>query len=175
MRRHTRQPAFTLVEMVMTCVLLSILALLITPRISDYYAHVKLKGLSRQIVGDVRLCRQLAISRRVTHWVVFDVSGNSYALYEEQADLPGKENRVPLTYPSAASDAEHDIGMEYPGLELSSVNIAGQSEIGFDLLGTAVDTDGERLTSDGSIVIKDQAGRQSSVSIASLTGKAYLE
>jgi Tfp pilus assembly protein FimT len=171
----SKRAGFTLMEAVMTCMLVSILALLVTPKISDYYAEVKLRSLGRRIVWHVRLCRQLATSRRLTHWAVFDVSGNSYTLYEEREDLPGKENRVPLRYLSAAFETDCDIEQQYAGLRLASVNIAGQNEIGFTLLGAALDANGQELVSDGVIVIRDVAGRQLSVSIVSRTGKAYLE
>ncbi len=166
---------FTLVEAMMACVLLSIVTLLAIPTISGYYAEARLSGLSGKIVWHLRLCRQLAISRRLTHWVVFDVFGNSYALYEEREDAPGRENRVRLTYLTAGVETEVDLREKYPGLTLSAVNIGGQHEVGFNLLGVPLDANGEELAEGGEVIIEDRAGRQKTVSIASQTGKAFLE
>jgi len=167
--------AFTLIEALMTCLLLSILAMLVMPKIGGYYAEAKLSALSKKIVWHLRLCRQLAISRRLTHWVAFDVSGNSYALFEEREDMPGRENRVPLSYLTTEFETEVDIEEEYPGLRLSAVNIGGQNEVGFNSFGSPLDLDEEELVDDGVVVIEDGAGRERSVSIASLTGRAFVE
>ncbi len=159
---------FTLIEAVMTCVLLSIVAVLVMPKISGYYADAKLRALSRKIVWHLRLCRQLAISRRSTLYVVFDVDGNSYALYEERYSTP-------LSYLTSEFETEVDIEEEYPGLSLSEVNIGGESEVGFNSLGSPLDTEGEEITEDGVVVIQDGNGRTETVTIASQTGKAFVE
>lgn len=166
---------FTLIEAVMTCLLLSIVAVLVAPKVGGYYAEARLSALSRKIVWHLRLCRQLAVSRRLTHWVAFDVSGNSYVLYEEREDMPGRENRVPLTYLTTGFESNVDIEDEYPGLTLSAVNIGGHDEVGFNSLGSPLDVDSEELVGDGLIVMADDAGRERTVTVASRTGRAFVE
>jgi type II secretory pathway pseudopilin PulG len=173
--RISKPHGFTIIEALMLCVLLSIVAMLAMPKMSDYYAETRLRALSKKIVWHLRLCRQLAISRRLTHWVAFDVSGNSYALYEEREDLPGRENRVPLNYLTSEFETDVDIEEDYPGLSLSAVNIGGHNEVGFNLLGSPLDVSGDQLVSDGEVVIEDGDGRERTVSISSQTGKASVE
>ena len=163
-----RPQGFTLIEAVMTCVLLSIVAVLVMPNISGYYAEAKLRALSGKIVWHLRLCRQLAISRRSTLWVVFDVDDNSYALYEERYSAP-------LSYLTSEFETEVDIEEEYAGLSLSEVNIGGDHEVGFNSLGSPLDMDGDELVDDGVVVIRNGDGTSKTVGIAARTGRAFVE
>ncbi len=166
---------FTLIEALMTCALVSIVLVLVLPKINGYYAEARLSGLSKKIVWHLRLCRQLAISRRLTHWVAFDVSANSYALYEEREDMPGRENRVPLSYLTSEFETEVDIEEEYPGLSMSAVNIGGHEEVGFNSFGSPLDVDEEELVGDGVVAIENGSGGGRTVTIASLTGRTFVE
>ncbi len=167
----TGRVGFTVVELIMIIVIISILAAMAIPKFTDAYADIKLNGCARRIINDIRHLQQLAISTRYLHWVVFDKTNNLYRLYGEDPVNQGKANRILIT----VGDATVELDDIADGVTISSVNLGGlnKNEIEFDELGIPSDINGNELNAPGSITITYQ-GEDRTVEVAERTGRVYM-
>ena len=112
----TIQRGFTLIELIMTMVIVGILAILVAPRFFD--ANVfKQKGFSDEVRSVLRYAQKTAIAQRKFVCVVFGL--NSVTLTIDTASDPGVVTTT--TCPAAAS-------LAIPG---KSTNIASSSDASF--------------------------------------------
>jgi len=139
---------FTLVELVMTLVVVSILGVM---------AVTSLDGLtsSRQNVAATRIkavlifAQEWAMGSGNDTWVDFDEGSNLVSVYVEDASNPGRGNRLAMADPLTRSAMTIQLGTDGVGLE--AVEFGGDEEVRFDQFGAPYDEDGDALSADGTV------------------------
>ncbi|MEW6490063.1 MAG: GspH/FimT family pseudopilin [Thermodesulfobacteriota bacterium] len=81
--------AFTLVELLIALALVGILAGVGTPYVLVNLPTYRVNAAVRQVVGDLRLARTLAVERGVHAFLVFDQAGVAYTLVLDTDATPG--------------------------------------------------------------------------------------
>jgi len=67
-----RDRGFSLVEMIVVLVILSLSISLVTPSLSRFFRTVELKGAAKKISGILRYCRSEAVNKGLVYQVLFD-------------------------------------------------------------------------------------------------------
>ncbi|MHC5061963.1 MAG: pilus assembly FimT family protein [Planctomycetota bacterium] len=81
-----RKNAFTIVEIIVVMVILSIAAVLAVPMISSA-ADVQVRSAANMIAADLDYAKSMAISRQQNHTVVFDIANESYEVRDANGDV----------------------------------------------------------------------------------------
>jgi len=95
---RTGSKGFTLLELIIVLILVSLLAFLITPSLTRTLSHMEAKGSAKRIAAILRYCRSDAINKRRVNLVNFDTASNLVSVYsinEEEAE-PRAERFYPL-------------------------------------------------------------------------------
>ena len=117
-RRKSRPVAgFSLVELLITLVILGAVLAISVPVVSGWLANAGLKSVARTMAADVTYLREAAVSSGRTHMMSFDTSANAYTLRWD-SDGAGTYADVP-NY--AASRTLAEIGN---GVRITSVSQA---------------------------------------------------
>jgi type II secretion system protein H len=74
---------FSLIEMMIVCVLVGIIAAVATPSFIIYQQNSNLREAARDLASDISLCRQRAVAENIRYRIVFDQAGNSYTVRQE--------------------------------------------------------------------------------------------
>jgi len=150
-RSQTR--SFTLIELIVVTVITVILAALSVPVLANGSAR-RLSRAAHELAMHIKLARDLAVATRRTTWVDFDVAADSYSIYIEDPDTPGRPNRISATNPVTGDDFDVTLDTgEFDGVEISSAGFGGRPEVEFDRLGKPYDGVGNALASDGTAVL----------------------
>lgn len=158
------QRGFTLVELIMVIVVLSVLAVFAAPRIfsnSDFYAH----GFHQETMALLRYAQKTAIAQRRMVCVNFDTSTtpNSATLMTESPTGTGTVScAVNVVGPKGESPAKIKAG--------SGVSYASASNLIFNGLGQPVSTARSPLTANTTVQV---AGASQTITIESGTGYVH--
>jgi len=145
--------SFTLIELIVVTVITVILAALSVPVLANGSAR-RLARAAHELAMHIKMARGLAVATRRTTWVDFDAATESYSIYIEDPDTPGRSNRIKVTNPVTGEDFDVTLDTaEFDGVEISSAGFGGRSEVEFDRLGKPYDGMGNALTSDGTVVL----------------------
>lgn len=87
MIREGKQKGFTIMELVIVAVIISIGAALAVPKFHGVITKLKFKSAGRNIVSTLRLARANAISKRAQFGVYFDVENRQYVFYKDLQNL----------------------------------------------------------------------------------------
>ncbi len=148
------RPAYTLVELVAVIAILGIVSTFVGGPTLSNLRSLRSSAAAARIVSDIRYAQRLALSSGQRTWIVFNAGSNQYALYVEDADNPGKANRITLPNPLDRSTAPVQLNEgAFASITLDSVNIAGGSELEFDSFGTPYASTGSALASTSSVVL----------------------
>jgi prepilin-type N-terminal cleavage/methylation domain-containing protein len=137
--------AFTLIELTMVMVVMSILIVMAVPRFQSFY-FIKLNCAVKKAVQDIRYAQQLAIDRHETYKIIFDPSANSY-------DVRLASDNSLATDPFSRQDLvrHFDTDPQYHGIDLVSASFAGSPVLQFDWQGTPLDAGGNALAAAGQV------------------------
>lgn len=133
---------FTLIEMVMVILLVAILSVVVVSPEND----LRLKGVSKKLIFDIRYAQQLAISRHINCGVSFSPASNSYFVYIGNTSTKAKD-------PHSGADLLVDFSADnfYQAIDLVSTNFGNL--IYFDSMGIPYSSSGLPLASSGIIVL----------------------
>jgi prepilin-type N-terminal cleavage/methylation domain-containing protein len=169
--RNDKSGGFTLVELILVVLILSIAALVAIPMFSSA-ADIQVRSVANRIAADLDYARGLAITRQKNYAVVFDPANESYDIREAgfsiiKNPLDGKDFLVDLT-------ADHRIS----GVNIESTNFT--DAVTFDYLGTPypgnVASPTARLNDTGVITLQSKDGRfVIRVKVEPLTGYVTIE
>jgi prepilin-type N-terminal cleavage/methylation domain-containing protein len=143
---YCRKRGFTLIEIIIVIVILAIAAMTALPMLSSA-SSVQIRSAANLIAADLEYAKSMAISRGQNYSIVFNESGNSYQI----EDQDGTVIKHPVT--------KYDFVMNFANdrrlgrVDITNVNFDGTSIVEFDCLGSPVDLDNAgtiTLNADGS-------------------------
>ncbi|MFQ6677179.1 MAG: Tfp pilus assembly protein FimT/FimU [Fidelibacterota bacterium] len=128
----SKDMGFTLIELIMVIVIMSILAAIFVPRFMDAIESLRVRNAIEKIKDDVRYIRDYAAARHDTTWLVVDPSTNSYGIYSG----PSSSNRTLIVDPATNTQQMSDLTALYVDAVITSVSFGGNLEMYFDWWGT---------------------------------------
>ena len=173
--------AFTIIEITMVIVILSILAVVIVTRSGSYYP-AKLNGAGEKLLSDIRYAKRLAMTNHGIYGILFDVPGNSYTVYHYGDPPPAPVEGpfpLPVENPYRPGDpqgltVDYDDNKYYNGIEIISAVFGETNELKFNPFGVPYDGDNDELAANGSVVI-NYRGNDFIITVIPRTGKASHE
>jgi len=127
-----RARGFTLIELVMVMVLLSIVSVVAYISLGSYKSH-HLSAAAEKVAVDLRYAKNLALSSTKWHGVAFPVNpANTYNIYETDGTTDDT-NIKSLLDPS--QDFIVNISDDFGGVTISNVDIFGVRQVEFSPLG----------------------------------------
>jgi type II secretory pathway pseudopilin PulG len=132
-----KDSGFTLIEIVLILIVISVLAAVVTPKFAEFYSGIKLSSAAKKLVNDIRYAQNLATTTRTHHKISFTSAG-SYRVLNVSTGNPVRD---PLT--------QADFIVDLTRSEFSGVNIT----LPTGLAGDYVEFDGLGIPYDGGGVI----------------------
>ncbi|MDO9464611.1 MAG: type II secretion system protein [bacterium] len=158
---------FTVIELIMVILIVSILAVVLIPKIGGIHSF-KLDGAGQKLVSDIKYAQKLAMSKHQIHGILFEPAQEKYTVYQDGADTPVEDPHRPGSSLIVDYDDEH-----FEGVDLYSANFTGGNEVRFDCFGTPSDASDTPLTVTGEVVLKC-SGEQISIQVTPNTGKTEM-
>lgn len=144
---------FTLIEMIITVLIMGILAAVAAPRFHGSLVRMRAESAARRIQADLHLARDQAIATSTAKVVSFSLANHTYQL-SSTADLNRKSENYVV-----------DLTAEPYRAMLVTVNFGGDAQVVFDHFGQA--------DSGGTITVA-AGGFQTTISLDPDTGKASV-
>ena len=146
---------FTLFEMVIVVVILTIVVLITFPRIVNSLDSIRVSAAAQKLGNDIRYVRDLALSNHNTYGITFSSTDNSYTVFK----LEGA-TKTTTTNPYTAKPmvVDFDTIPEYVGVTMGSVSMCASTctsqELRIDAFGNPLDQSGAAYTSQSSVVLQ---------------------
>ncbi len=164
--------AFTLIEIMVTVVILGIVALIAVPMMSGA-ADMQVRGAANRLAADLEYAKNMAITHQSPFTVAFDTSASSYEVYDVDSAL--------ITHPVTRGDFVVSFpdqrGLGQVRINAAGTSFDGQDEVTFDYLGTPYS--GTNTTSElnsGVITLQDTTGSFALyVKVEPMTGYVTIE
>jgi prepilin-type N-terminal cleavage/methylation domain-containing protein len=149
------QKGFTLVEILITIVLIAIVAAIAVPSFFGYSLNTNLKAAARNIQADFLDLKERAIAESTAYRITFDQSGNSYTIEK------GTETGAPFTpiEVKTLSAFGGDVGI------FNAVFGGGIPTITFE---------GRGIATTGKVVLSNSRGSTATIA-ASVSGRTYVQ
>jgi len=177
MRILRKIKGFTLVEVVIIIVILTVLGFAVYMKSSDFYT-IKLNSAARKLASDMRFAQQMSISTQTLHGVVFNyalvAAPNKYTVYE--ANTPGN----PARDPAGGRDfiVDYTTG-EFMGITISTnpsyttlpIDPSSGPLVKFNSKGEPLDKDNNALTTSTNTVRLSYQATDKDIKIEPTTGR----
>lgn len=151
---RTTHRGFTLIELATVMTVLAVLAVAVAGPTLSFMSIQRSRLAGSRLASDLVFAQRRAINTGLRTWVVFDVPGNSYSLFIENAYERGKANRIAARHPLTGTTAPIAFGVgDYAGVALSSVSFDSGTELEFDSLGRPRNSAGNELATNGQITL----------------------
>ena len=148
--------AFTLVELTVTVVVLSILSIAAISLLTSIPSS-ELTAVQVRVASAVRYAQELAMTRHTVHGVAFDVAANRFTVYENGNTADPAKN------PATAADFVVQLGTgKTAGVTLQSASFGGSSTVSFTPDGAPA--------AGGSVVVAMPAAGTRTVTVLAQTG-----
>jgi general secretion pathway protein H len=168
MRARSKPEGFTLIEMIIVLVILSVMTALVVPRLTKSLSRMNLEGTVRRVASALRLARSLAVTEKVTYLALFDMNADSLTVTSYQ-QTPKEEDSPELEADRAVMPKVYILK---DGIHLKE---------GVALNGESVTDGAFRMaffpgggTSGGKVVLGDDEGRSFSVSVDRIAGSVKI-
>ena len=90
MRRIFRSNrGITLMELLITAVIIGVVATMAIPRFQMAYTKHKFNGVNRDVTSSFRLARSMAITDKEQYGINFDIENGIYTLFKDKVNLTG--------------------------------------------------------------------------------------
>jgi len=163
-----KKNGFTLIELVMIIVILSILVLTAVPNATTT-SSIKLQAACQRIASDLRYAQEMSMAQQVRFGISFDPVNEAYFVYRVNIATktidPQTRNNFDISFTQLN---------EFKGIDIASTNFSNKME--FDSIGAPYDASGVILSSQGVITLQTTDGAYSkTVRIEPSTGKVNMQ
>jgi type II secretion system protein H len=168
MKARSRIEGFTLIELMIVLVILSVMTALVVPRLTQSLSRMNVEATARRVASALRLARSMAVTEKVPYLAKFDMDTDtltviSYRKTPEERDSPepGEQPHVtPKVY--ELTDSVHlKEGVTSNGEPITS----GTFQMAFFPTGG---------TSGGKVVLGDDEDRSFSVTVDRIVGSVEI-
>ncbi len=83
------QKGITLIELMITVVIIGIVAAMAVPRFEKAFERIKFRSTNREITSSLRLARSYAVSTKEQHGVYFDSDDLCWTLFKDKVNTGG--------------------------------------------------------------------------------------
>ncbi len=160
--KETVSAGFTLIEVLIVLVIISIAAMAAIPMMSSA-GSIQIRSAASMVAADLAYAKGIAISRQQNYTVVFDVSNETYQIEDAAGDVIGHPVKTGFDY---VVDFSSD--SRFSRVDISGANFDDTSSIEFDYLGSPYNGSGGAMNSG---VITLEAGEATmTVTVEAVTG-----
>lgn len=123
-RKILNSRGFTLIEMMISVVIIGVIATLAGPRLNKEITRIEFRGATQELVSTLREARSRAITEKEQYSVGFDYSNGSYTLFKEgiTQDILVRTEKIPGGMPSVSQSFTGPLVFSQDG----SANSSGQ-------------------------------------------------
>ena len=170
-RLSTSRRGFSLLELIVVMLVISILAVLVFEKIATVLSSTRARLAINELSVNLRYIRNMAMDRERTTRVTFSVASNSYSVEIYDTNAPG--SYAAANDPVKQSPWLVTISDRFSGVALANVNIGGFDTVYFSETNgiPLINTNGTPLTTNGNITFNTGV----TVTIAPDTGYIGLE
>jgi prepilin-type N-terminal cleavage/methylation domain-containing protein len=129
---HVERRGFTLVELLIVLVILSIVGLTAIPMMSSA-ADIQIRSATNMIAADIEYARSMAISRGQDYSVVFDKDADSYKIVDPNGTVIQHPVKKGFTY-----EVNFRKESRLSRVDIASADFNGTQTVTFDCLGSPV-------------------------------------
>ncbi|MGQ0627520.1 MAG: GspH/FimT family pseudopilin [Phycisphaerales bacterium] len=167
--RATVGRAFTLVEILVVMLLISVLAVAAAPTLGSI-PRQKAAAASRLLMRDLGYARERAMTDGARTWVTVSVASDQYSVLQENPAAPGRAGAATVTDPATRAPFIQRLSVNATaGVDVTAAAFGPSSEVGFDRLGRPLLSTGALMTTTGTITLR--GGHV--VSVAPGTGRIF--
>jgi prepilin-type N-terminal cleavage/methylation domain-containing protein len=165
---------FTLVELIVVVVIISIAAVLAVPMLSSA-SSLQVKSAATMVAADLEYAKNMAISRQQNYAVIFDVTNSSYQIQAETSPGTWEVVTHPIT-PSKSFVIDFAAESHVDSVTISSVDFNSNQTITFDYLGAPYSGQSTGAGLNGSGQISLQADSYSmTINVEPITGYVTIQ
>ena len=168
MKARSRREGFSLIELIIVLVILSVITALVAPRLTQSLSRMNVESTARRVASALRLARSLAVTEKVTYLAMFDMNADILTVSSYQQTL-GEEDSPELEADHAVTPKVY---MLKDGVHLKE---------GLALNGDIITTGAFQMaffpgggTSGGEVVLGDDEGRSFSVTVDRIAGSVKI-
>ncbi len=152
-RRPHKGGGFTLLELTVLIIVLSILAAVSFPKLTSL-GTTRARYAARQLFKDLTFARARAIATGKPVYVVFAPGSSTYTLLAEDPNNPGRANALTISDPSSLAPYQRSFGAgEFVGVSMVSAAFDGGNEVGFDWNGKPLNSTQTPLAATGTVTL----------------------
>jgi prepilin-type N-terminal cleavage/methylation domain-containing protein len=152
-KSKSKQNGFTLIEIIIVIVIISIAALIAIPMLGSA-GDIQVRAAADMIAADLEYAKSMAVSRQKSYWVIFDTAAESYRLEDDTGIITHPVNAGKLYSVNFKNDSRVN------QVNIYSVSFAG-SQVVFDYLGSP---------DNGGQIVLTGGGKTVTVSVEAVTG-----
>jgi len=128
--RNSQRAGFTLVEILVVVVIISIAAMMAIPLMTSG-GTMQLRSAANMIAADIEYAKSISISRGEPFTVNFDAANETYKITDQDGNLISHPIKKGTDYQVDFQTTEN-----LSQVDISAVDFGGSSEVSFDSLGT---------------------------------------
>jgi general secretion pathway protein H len=168
MKTRSRREGFTLIELIIVLVILSVITALVAPRLIQSLSRINVEATARRVASALRLARSLAVTEKVPYLAMFDMNADMLTVVSYEQAREERDSPEPKTDPAG----EPRVYMLTDGIHLKK---------GVALNGETITTGTFQMAffpgggaSGGEVVLGDDEGRYFSVAVDRIVGSVKI-
>jgi prepilin-type N-terminal cleavage/methylation domain-containing protein len=155
---------FTLIELIIVIVIISIAALTAVPMMSSA-ASVQIRSAANMLTADLEYAKSMAISRGQKYSVVFDKNTESYRIEDQDGNVIPHPVKKGFDY---AINFQNDGRLNK--VDIVDADFDGTSEVQFDYLGSPYNGNSPPAPLNSGVITLQAGGTTATVSVEAVTG-----